>query len=56
MAAQTSRRCSWVRPALEGGADVAGALSGPDDIAEPRGGVVEGADVERGSCAAAMKA
>ena len=31
---------------LEGGADVARALAGPDDIAEPGGGVVEGADLE----------
>ena len=31
---------------LEGGADVAGALAGPDDVAEPGGGVVEGADLE----------
>jgi hypothetical protein len=41
------RTWSWVRPAFfEGGADVAGALAGPDDVAEPGGGVVEGADLE----------
>ena len=33
---------------LEGGADVACALAGPDDVAEPGGGVVEGADLEAG--------
>jgi hypothetical protein len=31
---------------LEGGADVARALAGPDDVAEPGGGVVEGADLQ----------
>ena len=27
---------------------MAGALAGPDDVAEPGGGVVEGADLEAG--------
>ena len=33
---------------LEGFADVAGGLAGPDDVAELSGGVVEGADFEAG--------
>lgn len=33
---------------LEGGADVAGGLAGPDDVAELGGSVVEGADAEAG--------
>lgn len=31
---------------LEGSADVAGGLAGPDDVAEPGGGVIEGADAQ----------